>query len=124
MDDPLSPRALERLRHLVRVLHEHEVEVDDLVLVTLAGIVLAVEVRPHRDPLVVHEVVGAGPDATWPLKWTEGFLVLSLLVPRSAPRLEGSDDDTPGAVPVLVVEGGNVEITFVITQDLGQQVPS
>lgn len=125
MDDPLSRRALDRLRRLVRVLHQHDVDLDDLVLVTIAGIVVAIDARAYRDPLVVHEVVGAGPDATWPLSWAQGFLVLGILVPQSAPRLEGSDDDTPGAIPILVIDGDSVEVTFIAHEDLEQQeVPS
>lgn len=115
-------RALDRLRRLVRVLHEHEV--DEMVLITTAGVILAVEVSAFRDPLVTHEVPGAGTYAEWPLKWTEGFLVLGTLLPASAPRLDGSPDDTPGAVPVLVIDGDNVEVTFVLHADLERGVPS
>lgn len=125
MPDPLTPRALDRLRRLAQVLHQHEVDLDDLVLVTIAGIVVAIDARAYRDPLVVHEVVGAGPDATWPLSWMDGALVLGLLLPSSAPKLEGGADDTPGAVPVLVVQGDNVEVTFILHEDLQQaEMPS
>lgn len=125
-DDPLSRRALDRLRRLVRVLQGHDVDLDELLVVTVAGIVVAIEARAYRDPLVTHEVIGAGPDATWPLSWAQGFLVLSVLLPPSAPTLEGDPDDVPGAVPVLVVQGNDVEVTFVLHADLEQQreVPS
>lgn len=115
MHDPLSRGALARIRRLLRVLRDHEVDLDDVTLVTVAGVVLAVEAHSYREPLVTHSVPGAGPDAAWPLSWTEGYVILGILLPLTA-RLDSSE--TPGAIPVLVIEGNTAELTFLMLDDI------
>jgi len=106
------------------VLHRHKVDLDELVLITTTGVIVAVEAHAYRDPLVVHEVTNAGRHATWPLSWMDGYLVLGIMLPPSAPRLGGDPDDASGAVPVLVIDGDAVRVTFVLHDDLKPRVPS
>lgn len=113
MHDPLSRPALARVRWHLRVLRHH-FDPEDVEQIAVFEDVLLFDV--FGSWLLTYNVPGAGAEgvAAWAASRDDAYFIAEVLFPR---LLRPRWDEAPGAIPVLVFDGDQPELTFLMHAD-------